>query len=233
MIDWQSYLDGTMPEAERTALEGRLAQEPALKAELDGYQAFSSEITRQGQSEAIPYERLHAVFDKIVAPVSPRPNILRPVFAMALALVVFVIATMLARDPNALAQSPYRASVAVSNPEHAAAWVYNHTDFNAPLVPMKGTEAKLIKAQYGAGWASYEYRLGGNNLTLYFADRSRRSVKKLKLGRITSHGVAWESHKLSFYLVGPRPALDKVMSIAMTESKKPYVPDPAACKIME
>jgi len=235
VIDWQSYLDGSMPDAERQSIEQRIEADEALQRELEGHQAFASSIQEAGQAEAVPYNKLHAMMDAVIKPAAPTVKVafLRPALLMAVILAVFALGARLTSDPHALARTPLKGHIRAISPEQAAHWAIEKTGLPAPLVPLEGTGADLIGASHGANWASYQYRVGEDRVTLTFANRKSVGMQKNKLGQISANGVSWQGKKLAFYLSGPRAALLKVMHKAMEETRVPYEPDPSACRIVE
>jgi hypothetical protein len=208
-IDWDGYFDGTMPASERA----RIDQDPALRAERDGFAAFREALRDAGQAEDVPYDRLHQSLDRIVA----APKRRSPTWALRMAPLVAVLAAfalymnwpkppVLGGDRFALARGPVLGETLHPDAKSAAEWLSESAGVRVPVVSIAEPNT-LIQASYGKDWASLTFVVRTKNVSLQmaFADKFKEPPT-VALGSSKVYqgdkGLGWRSHGVSFYVTG-------------------------------
>ncbi len=229
MTDWQSYLDGTMPASERAALEGRMALEPNLRAELDGFKAFRSALSEAGKSVTVPTVALQDVLAGVAAKGSPIPWMRMRWSLGAVTATILILFTwlMVTRDPMALANSRMRDSFARPTAEQASAWVYNKIGLLVPPIPMTGSGAILERTAVGDDWAMFEYSVQGDRFSIYVKSGDNFDSFPKTAGTegapqyVGPKGTGWRANGLSFYLTGSEDMVNRMNCEATKESLIP------------
>lgn len=220
-MDWQSYLDGSMAERERTLLAARLKAEPELQSELAGYQAFIAQLEKTGQAVPVPISRLHDRLDLVLA--APPRKVsqwwLRPALITAFLLIVFFVFRGLPNRPDGtIARTPVQGVVASTNPDHASTWLTQKSGFSIPVVPTPAS-AQVVAASYGVGWAAIEYRLAGEKLVLYMAEKKGSTQSPVLF--VNDEGTAWQANAIAYYLVGRKEVRNQVIDEMIRNTSKP------------
>lgn len=209
---WLSYLDGSMPAAERAELDSALAESAELRADLAAYQQCCGSIKGCCKDEVIPLDRLRAACCSANA--APKRN-WKPTLAFAgLACAIAVGAVLITRppasvptdaDPFLFAKGPALTSLVVSSPTEAADYVFQQTNFDAPVLKF----ASVGKVDCGKEWACMEVKMGGETMRVYMrpgldCDFVKKSGVKLPCGTVVycCEGTGWQTKGYSFYAVG-------------------------------
>lgn len=211
--DWKSYLDGSMPLAERERVHAELERNPTLRRDFEGYQEFVSTLRERALAEPMPN----------LSFALPRPPLIRKsllwVGAAALAGAVTFYAAQ-PREPEAIAvgpvfpDSPEIDRQVGNEPAKLSDWLVRRTSLNAPKVALKGV-AQLESASYARDWAGYEFTCSAGKVRLRFAAKDGfEPCQTQRIGNSTfyrSGGLGWRQNGLSFYLTGdPKVQLEKL-----------------------
>lgn len=209
---WLTYLDGTMPAEERAALDAAMEKDPGLRADLAAYQACCGSIRCCCQNEAIPMERLRAAcFTPAAKPTRTwGPKLAYVGVACALAIGAFLMTrpgpvASSVTDPFLFAKGPVLTSQVVSSPAEAADYVFQQTNFDAPVLKF----ASVGKVDCGKEWASMEVTMSGEKIRIYMrpgldCDFVKNKEVKLPCGTVVycCEGTGWQTKGYSFYAVG-------------------------------
>lgn len=226
--DWDAYLDGTMTLDDRKAIDARLAEDPALLRELEGFKAFRAAIRQAGMSVAIPEDRLQRALASTVQKPAAPPHLkwalrLSPLVAIA------IVAAMvywpqggrdMSGDGFAFVHTPAIEAITVSNPRQAAKWIFERTTIPTPPVTM-GSTGKLFAARCGEGWGRFDFGVRGHTVNIYVAmsDTFQESAK-VSIGGFTYYrgatGLGWRDNGLSFYADG---CVGDVLNEAITATR--------------
>lgn len=229
MMDWQSYIDGSMPAAERAALEGRMALEPKLRAELEGFKSFQSALREAGQSVVVPNAALQTALAGVAAKGSPIPwmRMRWSLGAVAASILILFAWFMVTRDPMALANSRMRDSFPRPTAEQASAWVYNKIGLLVPPIPMTGSGAILERTAVGDDWAMFEYSVQGDHFSIYVKSGDNFDSFPKTEGTegtpqfVGPKGTGWRANGLSYYLTGSEEMVSRMNCEATKESLVP------------
>jgi hypothetical protein len=203
----QGYIDGTLAANERREVEAAAASDPAVRAELQGLQAYRAAIRAAGRGEAVPEEALSRRLREAAA--AGRDCSKRPWWAIAApvalaALMIFGWLTLTA-DPMRLNQTRTAAILEGPTPEQASVWVRQRTGMPAPTVEVPA--AHLVSSRYGRGWACYDFEVGGHTYFLYMSE----DHEPLRHGEeqdgffVGPRGIGWIEGQLALYLRGGDP----------------------------
>lgn len=218
--DWKSYLDGSMPLAERERVHAELERNPALRRDLEGYQAFVATLRERAFAEPMP--NLNFVL--------PRPPLIRKSLLWVGAAALVGAVTFYAvqpREPEAIATGPvFPDSPEIdrqpgNEPDKLSDWLVRRTSLNAPKVALKGV-AQLESASYARDWAGYEFTCSAGKVRLRFAAKDGfEPCQTQRIGNNTfyrSGGLGWRQNGLSFYLTGdPKVQLEKLAVAIVSE----------------
>ncbi|MBL8048977.1 MAG: hypothetical protein JNJ45_09890 [Chthonomonas sp.] len=213
---WLSYLDGTMPAADRARIDEQLANDPALRDELAGYQQCCQAIGSCCQGDSVPLDRLRAQCQFKNQPMPARKRWgLGLVLAGAATCVVagvLIAPSMFGRsdqpgagDPNLFAQGPVVGQLVVSNPNAAADYARQQTNFDVPVM----TVGQIQKVECGKEWACMDLLVEGEKVRVYMrpgldCDFTAGKSMKLPCGTVVycCQGTGWQTKGYSFYAVG-------------------------------
>lgn len=219
--DWKTYMDGTMPLAERERLYQAMEQDPALRRDYEGYQAFVNTLRERALSEPLPAFKF----------LLPRPPLIRRsiawagVASLALAGTLLVlrredVPTPMATGP-AFPNSPEIDRLASEDASEATQWIVRRTSVNAPKIGLVGL-AKLEAASYGKDWGGYEFTCSEGRFRVRFAEHDGfEPCKTTVIAGMTYYhadGLGWRQSGLSFMLSGePGVPLAKFAPAIYTE----------------
>ena len=214
MIDLQAYLDGSLPEAERAAIEAQLKTDGALAAELDGLRALKGAIRESVLADAAPLDRLASKLSIVAKPRIPRwLTIAAPATLAAAAAAAALLLFAGQNDPMRLDRTPQVAAESVSDAKAASKWLTGEVGFAVPAIQLPA--APLIQASYGEGWARYGYRSTNASLSLTMS----RDASPLATGVVFTDedghhmrigkGVGWSHKGIAYYLTGGDESLRK------------------------
>ncbi len=203
-IDWQSYQDGTMPADQSEELAARLASDDDLREEYQGYRAFVEAVREAGMSEKLDDSAADLLLQR-AARQAKRGRPRRGLQALAIAaslLVGFFAYRAVSYDPMALATTPTREIVTISQPEGAADWVRSKTGYDAPAISLS-PDAVLVSARYGDNWACYDYESDSGKFYLYMSDRADHFAGFERQGDFfEGKGLGWYGGDMTWYLRG-------------------------------
>jgi hypothetical protein len=232
MRDWQSFLDGAMPGAEKAALEQELACNAALKADFEGFHSFVCTMREAHGNERIPEGRLESILSSVVAPAPKARPFLRvwgPRFAVAatLGFVLYAGSLSTLRDPVAPVSSPEREMQVISQPALAANFVRERTGYRAAPISLGKASARLICTRVGNEWACYEYEINGRKVTLVMttSDRFDRGTPCINCDGVQTYrgttGIGWRYGGLAYYMRGAdMDSLRSYARVAVSELKQ-------------
>lgn len=232
MRDWQSYLDGSMADAEKRTLEHELGTHPALRDDLDGFQSFVSSMREAHESERIPEGRLESILTSVVAPKPksrPMLTVWGPRFAIAatLAFVLYMGSLTALRDPVAPVSSPEREMQMISQPALAANYVRERTGYRAAPISLGKVSGRLVCTRIGNEWACYEYEINGKKVTLVMttADRFDKGTPCINCNGVQTYrgttGIGWRYGDIAYYLRGAdMDSLRSYARVAVDELKQ-------------
>lgn len=220
MTDWQSYLDGSMPAEDKQHLDTHLPESDELQRDLAGFKAFQLGIRHAGYGIESPQMILEEMLVKVAGTKPPKGNRIYPKLALAAAFVVVLVCAFLflGKDPMNFATTSVRESVAISSEIEAAAWVFDKTTLEAPILTLKSDGGKLKKAMFGDGWGAYIFEVGGSEVKLAMGpddDFDEHGTTQQLQGMpllYRGKGIGWRGGKrLSFYLTGPTEVCEIVL----------------------
>lgn len=230
MIDWQSYLDGSMSPAEKAALDTRLARDSRLKSELEGFKAFRTALMDAGKAVDVP----RAILEARLAQVSSAPLPKAPVrFPWTYAIGVGVLALFtlgwyfVSRDPMTVAQTPRRDALSAISPIDAALWVREKTGMAVPAFAMDMSGSNFEGAEVGDDWGCFEYSVEGSRYRVYISRKDhfddfvsgRQANGTMEF--VGPKGTGWRANGLSFYLTGPSEIVTRMACEVEKQSLKP------------
>lgn len=219
--DWKTYMDGSMPQAERERLYQAMEQDPALRRDYEGYQAFINTLRERALAEPLPTIKF----------LLPRPPLIRRsvawagIASLALAGTVLVLRSEDASAPvatgPAFPSSPEIDRIASDDASEVAHWIVRRTSINAPRITLTGM-AKLEAASFGKDWGGYEYTCAEGRFRVRFAERDGfEPCKTTTIAGVPYYqadGLGWRQGGLSFLLSGePGVSLAKFAPVIFTE----------------
>jgi hypothetical protein len=234
-IDWQAYLDGSLPPDLAREAERLLREDPRVRRELQALKGFIGQVRSSALSEFVPAGRFESLM-----PRRRKPNraFRKSVFSLVPLAVLAGAWHVTGQDPARLDRSPVLATSRTEDPAQAATFAASYLMAGAPKVALDG-RAQLCTTRAGAGWAAYDYRVGEDRYSLYisrdatpFRKRPQRTIEGERY--VSSHGVGWEQKGLAFYVAGPEPgvrtslacAARKEIAAQALEAETPYCGTP-------
>ncbi|MBC8064997.1 MAG: hypothetical protein H7Y17_09215 [Chlorobia bacterium] len=205
-IDWQSYLDGSLPSDERAMAEQALREDLQAQRELEGLREFVSTVRSAALAEEVPLERLAAFLPRTEE--KPKRNWLPQLgwatgFAAAAAIGTILIRSQLAGP------SETEHEIFTSNFSVASTWASSKLSMNVPALDL-GSDAKLFFVHESGDKCCFDYKVKGK--TYHVNVRAKQSAPwiqgesvKLANGQSATinRGVHWNQGQYEFYVVGP------------------------------
>jgi hypothetical protein len=230
MIDWQSYVDEEMPANERGEIDVKLANDPEVQRELDGFKAFQLSIRHAGYSVETPQMILSEMLSKVASTkTASTKNRLVPRFVFAAALLVALVFAFLrlSYDPMNLADSSTIASISVESGADAAAWIKERTSLDAPVISLASDSGKITKAKHGDDWGAFVFDFSGAEVVIAVARddnfdehgdaQQTPGMPLLFRGK----GIGWHGRGGSFYLTGPADLCEAILPSLISQTWKP------------
>ncbi len=205
--DWGAYLAGEMSEVERAELERLLASDESARRDLEGFRAFLGGLKEAALREPIPREELERALRRTVPERRRTISRLNLVGAAACVLALAYLGFgLITRDPMSFNTSASRERLATRSAREASIWLRSKTPLAPPQVDLSPL-AELVGAQYGDGWACYDYKGESGSYYLYFRGDDSK-LRQGKQGELAKHrvwigkGIGWKGRSVSCYLRG-------------------------------
>ncbi|MBX3117638.1 MAG: hypothetical protein KF784_01120 [Fimbriimonadaceae bacterium] len=214
-IDWQAFDDGSLTPEEIVQIKQALRNDPAIKAEWEGFQALKSEIKRTRENEPVPTDRLNAMLDTVLAGrqrkgVTSRRWVVAGAAAsvLAAAYIGYGLLGVGADTHGGIELPPEADTLAMNDTASAKSWIDRHASFRMPELTLP-REAKVVKAAYGKTecWACMDFEYNGKTFCLLVTVRQGvLDDKKTKtfhgIVYYEGKGVGWKAQNKTFYLSG-------------------------------
>ena len=221
-IDWDAYLDGSMPEAERQRLDRRLQDEPTLQRELAGFRAFKLAVRDAGLGTEVPDDRLSRTLSSVVAakPKPAGPSLekwalrLSPVLGIILAYAVVTnwpTGEAVSAKSIAIAMSPPIAHCKIDDPAKVATWMKEKAPLDVPPLNLPSS-SRLTGVKAGRNWAAWSIETEDHAITLYVARADAfdgapfEELDGLRLYK-SPWGFGWRQGGYSYYVDGCNPTV--------------------------
>ncbi|MEQ1821737.1 MAG: hypothetical protein ABL949_04455 [Fimbriimonadaceae bacterium] len=230
MIDWQSYVDGTMNSAEREALNRQIQSDVRLQTELNGFKAFRTALKEKGQGINARTAEIEQALVQIGSSGARKPA---RRMGLRLALGSAMLATLafaffkLSADPINLMVDDKVAQRSVTSESDAAQWLALQTNIPVPKVSLEEDGGRLVKAVAGHSWASYVFEISGSEVSLIMSKEDRfdefsdpdqiKGLPPIYHGK----GLGWRGSKLSYYLLGPSDVCNSILRTLCNQTYKP------------
>lgn len=221
-IDWDGYLDGSMPDAARQALDRRLQDEPALQRDLAGFREFKKAVREAGMGTDVPDDRLARTLSSVVGakPKPAGPSLekwalrLSPVFGIVLAYAVVTnwpTENAVSARSIAIAMGPPIAHCRIEEPAKVAAWMKEKAPLDVPPLNLPSS-SRLTGVKAGTNWAAWSIETADHAITLYVAKTDGfdgapfEELNGLRLYK-SPWGFGWRQGGYSYYVDGCNPTV--------------------------
>lgn len=230
MIDWQSYLDGSMSSAEKAALDSRLARDSQLRSELEGFKAFRSALGEAGKQVVVPHAKLQASLSMVASAPMPKPPFKMPwIYALGAtaAAVISITWYVMSRDPMSIAQSPTRDSNSSMTSTDASLWIRSKVGLAVPAFELEMSGSKFEGVEVGDDWGCLKYSLEGQPYRIYvsrkdhFDDFAKPQPMNGTQQYSGAKGIGWRANGLSYYLAGSYEIVNRMSCELEKQSMKP------------
>ncbi|MCW5944142.1 MAG: hypothetical protein KIS66_18090 [Fimbriimonadaceae bacterium] len=204
-MDWQAYLDGSLPADLRVEADRLLREDPSARRELEGLRGFIASTRRAVVAEPVPTANLRRALRKASHPCWV-PAV-RWSFAGALAVAAIAAVWSAALfDPIRLDRTPVEATFATMSPVAASQWVGQQARIPAPVLRLP-CGARFDQARHGREWAALAFRHEGEAFELLMSRCSKpfdgakvmtRDGREFYVGK----GIGWKQGRVAYYLRG-------------------------------
>ncbi len=219
-IDWQAYLDKSLPEEEMLRAEEELKINASARKEFEGLLEFLRGVRAAGLTEQVPFARLEAL-----VPSAPKAQPRRaPVWAGGLGLaasIVFGLIYFLNGSPTVPSASEFETS----DPVQASLWASSKLKTKVPVIDL-GSQIPLTYVHEGPDRCCFDYKVAGNTYHVNISNSvggKRSEGRKVLLtsgnSAYVGKGVRWSQGGFDFVILGQ----DDQVSLKLAERTSEFI----------